>query len=74
MIITVKMPNREIFLLNINIEDRIFILKKKIREEHNIVEQQQRLTYHGSPLKDDYKCLDYNIQEGDTVYLTLQMI
>ncbi len=68
------MPNRESFQLNIKVEDRIFILKEKIREEHNIVEQQQRLTFHGSPLKDDCKCLDYNIGEGDIVYLTLQLI
>lgn len=54
--------------------DTIRSLKKKIREKVNVPVDNQHLIFATSPLDDDAKISDYELQNGSTIHLIVRMV
>nr|8J0A_A Chain A, Ubiquitin variant R4 [synthetic construct]8J0A_B Chain B, Ubiquitin variant R4 [synthetic construct] len=73
MTIYVKTQDGKIIKLEVNDDDTILNVKKKIEEKTGIPPEDQILIYKGKVLEDDKTLADYNIKENDTLYLVKRL-
>lgn len=73
MQITLKGLTGKTFPLNVDPSDDVRDVKNKIAQTYGMPSDQQRLHYNGQHLEDGRTMGDYNVHNGDTVYLILRL-
>jgi hypothetical protein len=69
----VKTLDGKTITLNVEGNDSIHNIKKKIEAKQFIPTDQQRLVFSGKELNDDSSLGDYNIQGDSTIHLVIRM-
>jgi ubiquitin len=59
--------------VDVEADEPIANIKKKIHEKQGVPVDQQRLIFSGKELQDDKTCSDYNIQKDATLHLVLRL-
>jgi hypothetical protein len=73
MKIYIKLIDKSVFDLDVDINSSVLFLKYKIEEDLKIEVCRQRLIYNGTPLVDEYSLWQYNLRENAVVNLVYQM-
>lgn len=73
MQIFVKTLQGKTITIDINSDDTIDVIKRKIAEKEGISSSEQRLIYNGKQLDDSRTASDYNLQENGTLHLLLRL-
>jgi len=72
MRVSVKTSGGNIILVDVNPDDTVLQLKRKVQEENGGAVSEQRLIFGGKLLQDDRLVTDYDIQSSSTVVLISQ--
>ena len=59
--------------LDVEPNDSIYTVKKKIQAKEGIDPNQQRMIFGGKQLADEQKISDYNLEAGSTIHMVLQL-
>ena len=71
--IYVKALSGKIITFEVEATDTIEKIKAKIQDKEGFPPDQQRLIYERKQLEDEHTLSDYDIHEGDTLYLVLRL-
>jgi ubiquitin len=71
MTILVKTMAHTTMMLEVELSDTVFDVKKKIQDTDGIPIREQRLIYTGRQLIDDRTLADYDIQKGSQMHLVV---
>ena len=74
MQIFVKTPEGKVITLDVEASDTIATVKTLIKHLEGIPKNQQRLLFKNQQLEDDDTLSDYNIQNEDTITLTMRLV
>lgn len=73
MLIKVKTLTGKEIDLDINPEDRIIAIKKKVEEKEGIPPEQQRLIFGGKQMPDEQTAESFKIEAGSVLHLVLAL-
>ena len=69
MLVKIKTLEKQIFIIDIDKDITICLLKEKIENIINIEKPYQRLLFQGSPLADEKTIKECKIEENSTIYV-----
>jgi large subunit ribosomal protein L40e len=73
MEIQIKALNGKLFTMNVQADDTIKTLKKKIEQKEGISFDEQELVFEGAHLDDSKTLKDYHIQDNFTVDIVVNI-
>jgi len=73
MQIFVKTLQGQTITVDVNADDTIDAVKRKIQAKENLPAVDQRLVYAGKSLDDQRTLSDYNVQDSATMHLLLRL-
>jgi ubiquitin-like protein Nedd8 len=73
MLIKVKTLTGKEIDLDIEPEDRIIVLKKRVEEKEGIPPEQQRLIFGGKQMPDDQTAASFKVEAGSVLHLVLAL-
>lgn len=73
MKITVQSLTGGLYTFDVDSDDTVYDVKVMIEQEAGYPVSTQKLVYAGKPIKNDKALSDYNIQDGATLHLILQL-
>jgi hypothetical protein len=74
MKVYIKLVDKTVFDMDIDIHSTVLLLKYKIEEDYNISVNRQRLIYDGITMMDENILEKYNLRENSEIHLVFQMM
>eukprot|EP00762_Andalucia_godoyi_P001613 ANDGO_00222.mRNA.1 Ubiquitin-like protein 1 len=73
MLIKVKTLTGKEIDLDINPEDKVIVIKRKVEEKEGIPPEQQRLIFGGKQMQDEQSAESFKIEPGAVLHLVLAL-